>query len=82
MKAWTDHPIADLGDTPGYMAPIRECNVLSYDRNNQCFVQVYGVVVALDRWSIYKQPSRQFENAEPVDWTALTKLPITLYVTN
>ena len=42
MKAWTDYPITELGDISGELAPIREVNVLTYDGNKYCKVEIAG----------------------------------------
>lgn len=60
MKAWTDYPIAQLGDLPREIAPIREVEVLSYDRNKYCWVKICGTDV-LDNFKsgyIYSKPGR------------------------
>lgn len=43
VKAWTDYPIEELGDTPDQEAPIREIEVLSYDQNKYAVILVSGV---------------------------------------
>lgn len=42
VKAYTDYPIALLGDKPGVQAPMRECLVKSYDGNKYCLVEITG----------------------------------------
>ncbi len=38
VKAWTDYPLVEKGDIANQEAPIRECIVLSYDRDKYCWV--------------------------------------------
>lgn len=40
MQAWTDYPITALGDVAGEPAPVRECNIISYDGDRYCVVEV------------------------------------------
>lgn len=64
MKAWTDYPIEELGDAPNRQAPIRECTVLTYDRNKYCWAQVTAcgsalqVEVLVKAGYLYQQPGR------------------------
>lgn len=43
MKAYTDYPFIELGDTSGKEAPVRECVILSYDGDKYCTVLVEGI---------------------------------------
>jgi hypothetical protein len=58
MKAWTDYPLVELGDTPNEEAPIRECEVLAYDGDKYCDVRVDGVVVNFKAGYLYTNPGR------------------------
>jgi hypothetical protein len=58
MIAWTDYPIIELGDTAGVEAPIRQCEVLSYDRNKYCLVWVAGVEVEIKAGYLYREAGR------------------------
>lgn len=58
MRAWTDYPIEELGDEPGVKAPIRECDVLSYDGDKYCELAVGGVLTSVKRCYVYAQPGR------------------------
>lgn len=61
MRAWTDYPIAMLGDAPGVAAPIRECLVLSYDGDKYCRVQVEGFLlfpIEIKAGYLYQEPGR------------------------
>lgn len=58
MKAWTDYPIEELGDLGGVEAPVRECEVLSYDGDKYCEIEVEGVRVLVKRGYLYAKPGR------------------------
>lgn len=40
MKAFTDYPFVELGDTPGQAAPWRECVIVGYDHDKYCTVKI------------------------------------------
>lgn len=40
---YTNYPFGELGDTLGKDAPMRECEVLSYDGDKRCNIIVEGV---------------------------------------
>jgi hypothetical protein len=61
MKAWTDYPIASCGDEPGKLAPVRECEVLSYDGNKYCVVRISVVRTEIKAGYLYSKPGRQGE---------------------
>lgn len=61
MKAWTDYPITQLGDRPHAEAPVREVEIISYDRNKYCQVLVGGVIDSIKRGYIYRKPGRYRE---------------------
>ena len=58
MKAWTDYPFTELGDTAGKEAPIRRIDVLSYDSDKYCKVLVCGVESEVKLGYIYEKPGR------------------------
>ncbi len=58
MKAWTDYPIVELGDTPNVEAPVRECKVHSYDGDKRCCVTVEGVTLNIKAGYLYSKPGR------------------------
>lgn len=58
MKAWTDYPIVELGDTPGQAAPIRECKALGYDGDKYVSVGVGGIETSFEAGYLYKEPGR------------------------
>ena len=58
MKAWTDYPFPELGDTPGIEAPIRECRVLTYDWNKYCLIEIGGEELTVKLCYVYRKPGR------------------------
>lgn len=58
MKAYTDEPIVELGDTVGYEAPIREVEVLSFDSNRYFDVQISGITVKIKAGRLYRTAAR------------------------
>lgn len=58
MRAWTDYPFTELGDTPGVEAPVRDCSVLNYDRDKYCRVLVDDVFTSVKAGYLYSQPGR------------------------
>lgn len=58
MRAWTDYPIVELGDTPGQEAPIREVTVLGWDGNKYAEVEVEGVRTSFKAGYLYLRPGR------------------------
>jgi hypothetical protein len=74
MRAWTDYPIAGLGDPPGVIAPIRLVNVLTWDRDRYCVIECAGEHEVVKRCYLYKQRGR-VGNARPVSTSQLRKLP-------
>jgi hypothetical protein len=58
MKAWTDYPFPELGDTPYMEAPIRECRVISYDWNKYCVIEIGGQELTVKIGYVYRKPGR------------------------
>ncbi len=58
LRAWTDYPIAELGDAPGVLAPVRECMPIHYDNDKYAKVVVQGVTVEFKAGYLYAQPGR------------------------
>ena len=63
MKAWTDYPFTQLGDTAGKIAPVREIEVVEYDDDKYCVIRIYGkddsyVTSEIKAGYIYQQPGR------------------------
>lgn len=59
MKAYTDYPIEELGDSPYMMTLIRECELLECS-NDQCLIQIENVEKVIDRKYVY--PDRHCSN--------------------
>lgn len=63
---FTDYPIHELGDEPYAPAPIRPCELLSYDGDKYAQVLVGGVIVGVKRGYVYPpgapyvDPTRRF----------------------
>lgn len=60
-RYWTDYPIIELGDDAGKEAPVRECELISYDGDKYCFVRVGGVSEAIKAGYIYQERGRYGE---------------------
>lgn len=58
IRAWTDYPIEELGDPWGKAAQIRLVNVLSWDRDKYCSIEVAGSHEVVKRCYLYKQRGR------------------------
>jgi hypothetical protein len=67
FDAYTDYPLAELGDTPGEKAPIRKCKILTWDRNKYCDILVYfvdkdgdlrGHINSIKQFYLYKNEAR------------------------
>lgn len=58
IKAWTDYPITELGDTSGQESPARECEVLAYDGDRYCQIGVGGVVKEVKAGYLYSRRGR------------------------
>jgi hypothetical protein len=74
IDAWTDYPIAALGDEPYKDAPIRKVRVLAYDRNKYCAVEVGGFRISIKAGYLYTRPARAIE-APRLPREALDALP-------
>jgi len=76
LKAWTDYPIIELGDTPYVRAPIREVEILYYDGDKYCRVLVDGVEKEIKAGYLYRGPGRCDEAPypEPVTRIQLHKI--------
>lgn len=61
MKAWTDYPFVELGDTLGLEAPVRECRVLSYDWNKYCQIKIGEHELTVKIGYVYRKPGRAGE---------------------
>ncbi len=76
MKAFTDYPIVELCDAPGLPAPIREVEILSYDRSLYCEISIEGVEVReyIKAGYLYTKPGR-IQEVPCVSRDQLEKLP-------
>lgn len=74
MRAWTDYPIAELGDAPGKLAPIRLVEVTAWDRDKYCVIEVAGAIECVKRGYLYRQRGR-IGKARRVTKSQLRKLP-------
>lgn len=74
MKAWTDYPITALGDVPSALAPVRECEVVAWDRDKYATIHICGVTEEVKAGYLYSTPGRCGE-APSVSVAALDKLP-------
>ena len=61
MKAFTDYPILELGDKPNQKAPVRECEVLSYDGDKYCKIRVAGCFDEVKTGYLYAEKGRYGE---------------------
>jgi hypothetical protein len=57
-QLFTDYPITELGDEEFKEAPIRQCELISYDDNKYCYVKVEGIEKEIKRCYIYPQKGR------------------------
>lgn len=76
MKAFTDYPIIELGDTAIEIAPIREVEILSYDGNKYCLIFVQGVLTEVKGGYLYHESGRVGETPCLMH-DELEKLPLT-----
>ncbi len=76
MKAFTDYPIIEIGDTPNEIALIREVEILSYDGNKYCLVFVQGVLTTIKSGYLYWEFGRTGETLCLMH-DDLKKLPLT-----
>ena len=58
MKTYTDFPITELGDNEFTKAPIRECEVLSYDDERSLYIKVENVFKTVKRSFVYTKEGR------------------------
>jgi hypothetical protein len=77
ITAWTDYPFEQLHDLPYQTAPVRPCEVLTYDGNKYCLVRVEGHIAEIKSGYLYTQPGRKedIQTAPIVAREALCKLP-------
>lgn len=87
VNAYTDYPFAELGDTLGKKAPMRNCKVLYWDRDKYCHIEIDGISLpSIKRGYIYRVErnlnERQVKklkskawNEPPVSKRSLASLP-------
>jgi hypothetical protein len=78
MLAFTDYPILTIGDIVGEPAPIRVCDVISYDRDKYCLVYIDGVSALIKRGYLYTRAGR-CGKVPRISEHKLKSIPITRY---
>jgi hypothetical protein len=58
MKAYTDYPFVELGDVPHTKAPVRECEVLSWDGDKYAKIICGGKKLEVKVGYLYNKPGR------------------------
>lgn len=78
LSGWTDYPFATAGDAPNQKAPVRRCDVLSYDQDKYCRIRVDGVPGEheVKAGYVYKVAGR-CGRASTFSWAELNALPVT-----
>ena len=61
MKYFTDYPFVSLGDEPYKKAPIREVEIIEYDRNKYIKILVEGIEEEVKAGYIYEKAGRYGE---------------------
>jgi hypothetical protein len=61
VKAFTDYPILELGDRAFVEAPVRACEILSYDGDKYCKISVGGVETTIKAGYLYEKSGRYGE---------------------
>lgn len=56
LRAWTDYPLAALGDEPDKPAPHRRVVVLAYDGDKRVTIDVASVRVEVKAGYVYRRP--------------------------
>lgn len=72
--AYTDYPFISLRDIPGELAPVRRCEVLTYDGNKYCLIRVYGRIEEVKSDYLYMTASR-IQSSRPFPRRWLKWLP-------
>jgi hypothetical protein len=75
MKAYTDYPFFFLGDTLNEEAPIREVDVLAYDKDKYCVVFVKGFYTTVKSVYLYESEGR-YEEVPSLSKLTLSTLPV------
>jgi hypothetical protein len=74
IRAWTDYPIAALGDASQDETPVREVSVLNWDRESYCEVAIGGDIFAVPAKRLYIRPGG-LDVAPPLTRRVLWALP-------
>lgn len=61
MKAFTDYPFIEFGDSVAEKAPIRMCDVLSFDGDKYCLIRINGKIKTVKSGYLYKKYGRYGE---------------------
>ena len=81
MKAWTDYPFIELGDAASKSAPVREIQVISYDGDKYCRVQVEGLEHEIKSGYVYTKAG-VYGQVPKITRRQLAMLPRTDYSTS
>lgn len=83
LDAYTDYPFESLGDTAGERAPIRKCQILTWDHNKYCDILVLfedddgdlrGYINNIKQFYLYKNEAR-LEDGVQFTYKELESLP-------
>ena len=58
MRAYTDYPFTQLGDTEGSTAPVREIDAVEYDGDKMVTVTVEGITTQIKAGYCYQRHGR------------------------
>lgn len=72
---YTDYPITELGDEEYKEAPVRGCQIKSFDGNKRCIITVEGVSTEIKACYIYKDKGRLGEVPHVTVEELLIKFP-------
>ena len=76
MNYWTDYPFTSLGDKPYVEAPIRKCQLVSYDGDKYVTIAIGGTRYSIKAGYVYRKPGR-CGDVPSVSHRVLNKLPLT-----
>lgn len=76
-KFWTDYPFTELGDVEHQEAPIRRCELVSYDYDKYVVVKVDGIEASIKAGYVYSQQGR-CGDVPPISCRVLGILPQTV----
>jgi hypothetical protein len=58
IKAFTDYPFTELGDTSGQLAPVRQVTVKGWDGDKYVTIEVEGKITTVKYGYLYSTPGR------------------------